>query len=57
MKYYFKMETLEEGLVELEFETLKEAKKAYDKAINGSLGINKTVFGLSRIYVKQKKKD
>lgn len=52
MKYYFKIETLEEGLIELEFETLEEAKKAYDKAIDNSLGINKTVFGLSGIYTK-----
>lgn len=49
MLYCFKVET-SQGIIQHSFKTLEEAKKSYDDYISYSLGVNNSVYGMSRIY-------
>ena len=49
MLYCFKVKTAN-GIIQHSYRTLKEAKKSYDDYISYSLGVNNSVYEISRIF-------
>ena len=49
MLYCFKAKT-SKGIIQHSYRTLEEAKKSYDDYVRYSLGVNNSVYGMSRIY-------
>lgn len=49
MLYCFKVKT-SKGIIQQSFKTLEEAKKSYKDYVSYSLGVNKSVYGMSRIF-------
>lgn len=49
MLYCFKVKT-SKGIIQQSFKTLEEAKKSYKDYVSYSLGVNNSVYGMSRIF-------